>query len=64
MSSYSDICEAACYGTVDDVKYFIEEKGVDVNSKTYGSYYNGGTVYCQKGALPHKKSSRKGCVPL
>jgi hypothetical protein len=34
MSVYDDIFKAARDGTVEDVKYFIEEKGVSVNSKT------------------------------
>jgi ankyrin repeat protein len=32
MSKYGDIFEAARSGTADDVRYFIEEKGVDVNA--------------------------------
>ena len=33
MSKFNDIFEAAKEGTVEDLRYFIEEKGVDVNSK-------------------------------
>ena len=31
MSKYKSFHEAMIHGTVDDVKYFVEEKGVDVN---------------------------------
>ena len=31
--SYKDIFEAAKTGTVDDIRYFVEQKRVDVNTK-------------------------------
>jgi len=33
MSNFETIFDAAYEGTLEDVRYFIEEKGVDVNSK-------------------------------
>jgi chemotaxis receptor (MCP) glutamine deamidase CheD len=33
---YSDNFQAVGYGTVEDVKYFVEEKEVNVNSKDKG----------------------------
>jgi len=33
MSNYIDICRTAGTGSIDDVKYFVEEKGVGVNTK-------------------------------
>jgi len=33
MSAYKNIFEAATHGTVDDVKYFLEQQRVDVNTK-------------------------------
>jgi hypothetical protein len=45
MSVYHDIFGAANNGTVDDVKYFIEEKGVNVNTrKNENSIHNGETA--------------------
>jgi ankyrin repeat protein len=33
MSNYDNIHDAAWKGTVEDVKYFVEQKGVNVNAK-------------------------------
>jgi len=34
MAKYNDVFEAAEKGTLEDVKYFIEQEGVDVNAKS------------------------------
>jgi len=42
MSVYNDIFKAARDGTVEDVKYFIEEKGVNVNTRKNDNSINNG----------------------
>lgn len=34
MATYNDVFEAAEKGTVEDVKYFIEQQGIDVNASS------------------------------
>jgi len=75
MSKYGDIFRAARDGTVDDVKYFIEEKGVDVNARSegdcetalHGAAYYGNVEIVEylisKGAHVNVKDST-GATPL
>ena len=74
MSEHRDIFEAIIYGTVEDVKYFVEKEGVSVNYRDSGMFplliaagsnkIEAAKYLISKGAKINMASSVTGLTPL
>jgi len=74
MSEHRDIFEAIIYGTVEDVKYFVEQEGVNVNYRDSGMFplliaagsnnIEAAKYLISKGADINMASSATGLTPL